>query len=84
MCRFCCKSQLQGIGPFGLTRGFDALLDALYATPTLRDTQNLCRWRACDQRCEPPQVLSDSGQNKLILGASWTAQSKSAELQDAL
>jgi hypothetical protein len=41
-------------------------------------------WRACDQRCEPSQVLSDSGQNKLILGAAWTTQSKSAELQDAL
>jgi hypothetical protein len=33
---------------------------------------------------EPPQVLSDGGQNELILGASWTPQSKPAELQDAL
>ncbi len=41
-------------------------------------------WRSRDQRCEPSQVLGDSGQNKLILGASWTTQSKPAELQDAL
>src|SRR6478672_1377066 len=27
-------------------------------------------WRACDQRCEPPQVLSDSGKNKFILRAA--------------
>jgi hypothetical protein len=25
--------------------------------------------------CEPSQVLSDGGQNKLILGASWATQS---------
>jgi hypothetical protein len=29
-------------------------------------------------------VLGDDSQNKLILGASWTAQSQPAELQDAL
>jgi hypothetical protein len=39
--------------------------------------------RPRDQGCEPPQVLSDGGQNKLILGTSWTTQSKPAELQDA-
>ena len=57
--------------------------DALYATFTLRKTQSLSGWRSRNQRCEPAQVLSDGGQNKLILGASWTTQSKSAELQDA-
>ena len=58
--------------------------DALYATPTLRNTQSPSGWRSRNQRCEPSQVLSDGGQNKLILGASWTTQSKPAELQDAL
>jgi len=33
---------------------------------------------------QPGSWLKDSGQNKFILGASWTAQSKPAELQDAL
>jgi hypothetical protein len=28
--------------------------------------------------------LSDGGQNKLVLGASWATKSKPAELQDAL
>jgi hypothetical protein len=37
-----------------------------------------------NQRCKSPQVLSDGGQNKLILGASWTTQSKPTELKDAL
>ena len=41
-------------------------------------------WRPGDQRGEPSQVLSNGGQNELILGASWTAQSKPAELEDAL
>ena len=41
-------------------------------------------WRACDQRCEPPQVLSDGGKNKLIMGTSRAAQSKPTEPQDAL
>lgn len=36
-----------------------------------------------NQRCEPPQVLGNGGQNELILGASWTTQSRPAELQDA-
>ena len=58
--------------------------DALYATPTLRNAQNLRGWRSRNQRCEPSQVLSDSGQNKLILGTSRAAQSESAELQDTL
>src|SRR6266567_3990587 len=58
--------------------------DALYATPTLRDAQSLSGWWPSDQRCEPSQVLGDSGQNKLILGASRAAQSQSIEPQDAL
>jgi hypothetical protein len=33
---------------------------------------------------QPGSWLKDSGQNKFILGASWTVQSKPAELQDAL
>jgi hypothetical protein len=41
-------------------------------------------WRSRNQRCEPSQVLSDSGQNKLILGASRATQSEPTELQDAL
>jgi hypothetical protein len=32
--------------------------------------QNQSGWRSCDQRCEPPQVLSDCRQNEIILGAS--------------
>jgi len=58
--------------------------DALYSTPALRDAQGLSGWWPSDQRCEPSQVLSDGGQNKLILGASRTTQSKSTEPQDAL
>ena len=58
--------------------------DALYATFTLRNTQSLSGWRSRNQRCEPSQVLGDGSQNKFILGASWTTQSKPAELQDAL
>jgi hypothetical protein len=53
--------------------------DALYATSTLRDAQNLSGWRPGNQRCELSQVLSDGGQNKFILGASRAAQSKSTE-----
>ena len=50
----------------------------------LRDAQSLSGWWSSDQRCEPPQVLGNGSQNELILGASWTAQSKPAELQNAL
>ena len=56
----------------------------LYAIPTLCDAQSLNGWRPSNQRCKPPQVLGDGGQNKLVLGASWTTQSKPAEFQDAL
>jgi hypothetical protein len=41
------------------------------------------RWSG-DQRCEPPQILSDGGENEFILGASRAAQSKPTEPQDAL
>ena len=58
--------------------------DALYATLTLRNTQSLSGWRSRNQRCEPPQVLSNGGQNELILGASWATKSKPTEPQDAL
>jgi hypothetical protein len=58
--------------------------DASYATSTLRNAQNLSGWRSRDQRCELSQVLGDGGKNKLILGASRAAQSKSTEPQDAL
>ena len=68
---------------FGGT-GFVPDPDALYATFTLRNTKSLSGWRSRNQRCEPAQVLSDGGQNKLILGASWTTQSKPAKLQNAL
>jgi len=43
--------------------------------------QSLSGWRSRNQRYEPPQVLSNGGQNKLVLSASWTTQSKSTELQ---
>ena len=56
----------------------------LYATFTLRNTQSPNGWRSRNQRCEPLEVLGDSSQNKFILGASRTTQSKPAELQDAL
>jgi hypothetical protein len=41
------------------------------------------RWSG-DQRCEPPQILSDGGENEFILGASRAAQPKSTKPQDAL
>ena len=73
------------VEPFHLgRRGLVPDADALYATLTLRNTQDSGGWRPSDQRCEPPQVLSDGGQNKLILGASGATQSQSAEPQDAL
>jgi hypothetical protein len=37
-----------------------------------------------DKGGEPPQILSDGGKNKLILGASRAAQSKPTEPQDAI
>jgi hypothetical protein len=56
----------------------------LYATFTLPNTRSLIGRRSRNQRCEPPQVLSNGGQNKLVLSASWTTQSQPAELQDTL
>src|SRR6516225_9169445 len=85
--RFCCRSRQQRIGaagPFVESRALTRGPDAFYATSTLRDAQNLGRWRSRDQRREPSQVLSDGGQNELILGASGTTQSQSTEPQDAL
>src|SRR5882672_3270822 len=41
-------------------------------------------WRSRNQRCEPPQVLGDGRQNKLILRAAWATQSQPTEPQDAL
>ena len=58
--------------------------DTLYAPLTLRNTKSLSGGRSRNQRCEPPQVLGDGSQNELILGASWTTQSKPTEFQDAL
>jgi hypothetical protein len=73
------------VRPFHLgRRGSAPDPGALYATFTLRNAQNLSGWRSRDQRCEPPQVLGDGGQNKFILSTSWTTQSKPTELQDAL
>jgi hypothetical protein len=73
------------VRPFHLgRRGLAPDADALYATFTLRNTQGLNGWRSRNQRCKPPQVLGDGGQNKLVLGASWTTQSKPTQLQDAL
>ena len=85
--RLCCKSRVQRIGPVGLSLravAFDALALAVYATPTLRDAQSLSGWWPSDQRREPSQVLSDGGQNELILGASWATKSKPTKPQDAL
>jgi hypothetical protein len=50
----------------------------------LRDALKRIWRRPGDQFGEPSQVLGDSGQNKLILGASRAAQSKPVEPQDAL
>ena len=73
------------VRPFQLgRRGLVPDPDALYATFTLRSTESLSGWWSSDQRCEPPQVLGDGSKDKLVLGASWTAKSKPAELQDAL
>jgi hypothetical protein len=41
-------------------------------------------WRSRSQRCEPPQILRDGSQNKLILGASRATKSKPTKPQDAL
>ena len=54
--------------------GFDLPALTLYATITLRDALNRIWRRPGDERCKPPQVLSDGGQNKLILRA-WATQS---------
>jgi hypothetical protein len=64
--------------------GINARTPTLFTQLYLRDAQNLSGRRLCNQHCEPPQVLSDRGQNKLILGASLATQSQSTELQDAL
>jgi hypothetical protein len=37
-------------------------------------------WWSRNRRCGPPQVLSDGGQNKLVLSASWATQSQPTEL----
>jgi hypothetical protein len=63
-------------------RDFDVL--APDSSPTLRNAQNLSRWRPCHQGCKPTQVLSNGCKNKLVLGAAWATQSQSPESQDAL
>src|ERR1051325_698062 len=50
-----------------MSTGFDPPTQAALRNSTLRDAQSLSRRRSCDQHREPSQVLSDSGQNKLIL-----------------
>jgi len=85
--RFCCRSRLLATGGGYLVmsgRLCSAGADALYATPTLRDAHSLSGWWPRDQLCKASQILSDGGQNKLVLGASWTTQSKSTELKDGL
>src|SRR5262249_31592513 len=85
--RFCCGSRQRRIGataPFVESRALTRWPLTFYATSTLRDAQNPGRWRSGDQRREPSQVLSDGGQNELILGASGTTQSQSTKPQDAL
>ena len=73
------------VRPFHLgRRGLAPDPDAFYATFTLRNTQRLSGWRSRNQRCEPPQVLGDGRQNKLILRAAWATQSQPTEPQDAL
>jgi len=70
------------VRPFHLGGG--VWLPTPTATFALHNTQGLIGWRSRNQRCEPPQVLGNGGQNKFVLSASWTAQSKPPELQDAL
>jgi len=41
------------------------------------------RWSG-DERCQPPQILGDGGENEFILGASRAAQPKPTKPQDAL
>jgi hypothetical protein len=86
--RFCCKSRPQRIRavvkPFVESR-------VLIRSP-LRFLRNSdathCTepewWRSRDQRCEPPQVLGDGGENKLIQGTLRATQSEPTEPQDAL
>ena len=78
-----CDRRCRSAISLGATR-FDPDADTLYATLTLRNTQSLSGWRSGNQRREPSQVLSNGGQNKFVLNASWTTQSKPAEFQDAL
>jgi hypothetical protein len=60
--------------------GFDLPApDALYTTLTLRDAQSLSGWWPSDL-----QVLSDGGENELILGASRATKSEPPEPEDAL
>src|SRR5258708_26738730 len=70
--------------PFVRGRGFDALdLTLLRNSNATRCTES-CRRRQGDQRWQPSQVLSDGGQNKLILGTTRATQSQPPEPQDAL
>ena len=44
-----------------------------------------CGWRwSEDQLGEPSEVLRDSGEHELELGAAWPTQSQTAEAQNAL
>ena len=73
------------VRPFAKDDRLDlAAPDALYATRTLRDTRSPSGWWSSDQRREPPQVLGDGSKNKFVLGASWSTQSESTELEYAL
>ena len=65
------------------TASFDPAASTL-STQLLRYAIRSMSGGGRNQRRGPPQALGDGSQNKFILGASWTTQSKSAELQDAL
>jgi hypothetical protein len=58
--------------------------DVIYATPALRDAQNLSGWWPGAQFGEPSQVLGDGGEREFVLCTARAAQSKPTEPQDAL
>src|SRR3954447_20898155 len=83
--RFCCRSRLLATGRLSRSVGSGLLCtDANVFTRALHHAlSRIWRWSG-DQRCEPPQVLGDGGENELILGASRAAQPKPPKPQDAL
>ena len=73
-----CRSAIR-LGPTGFDRPTLTLSTNSHATQYIGPQRV-----AAGRPHEPPQVLGDSGQNKLILGASWATKPKPTKPQDAL